>query len=207
MRFTLITLIETTAVVSSAIYGVILAARKRMDITGVFAVAFAVAFGGGTLRDLFLDRHPLFWIANPGYPVIVFLIAIGATLIVKFVRRLKNLLIVCDALGMGLFAISGAKLALDSGTTMFLASLLGVVTGTFGGVLGDIICNEVPSLFKSSPLSATCAFTGAWVYLVSQWLGLSDSYAMILGVCVVFVFRLLAVRFDLLLPTVAPTEE
>ena len=90
--------VEFLAVVVSSIFGVLLAARKGMDITGVFAVALAVAFGGGTLRDLFLDRHPLFWIASPHYPVVVFVIVLLSGVILRFVKKVKPLLLLPDSL-------------------------------------------------------------------------------------------------------------
>jgi len=194
--------IEFLAVISAAIYGVLLAARKGMDITGVFAVAFAISFGGGTLRDLFLDRHPLFWIANPHYVVTVFVISMAAGLILRFVKRIQPLLLYPDALGMGLFTMSGTALALENGTDWFLAVILGTITGTFGGVIGETICNEVPSLFRPGPLAATCAFTGAWCYPVSLHFGLSIPVAMIIGTSVIFIFRVLAVLFSWQFPAV-----
>ena len=133
--------IEFLAVIVAAIYGVLLASRKGMDVMGVFAVAFAVAFGGGTLRDLFLDRTPLFWIGNPHYPMIVFGIALFSGLILRHVRRIRPLLVFTDALGMALFTLTGTAYAMEAGTHPFVAVMLGVITGTFGGVLGDLLCN------------------------------------------------------------------
>lgn len=195
-------IIEFLAVIVSSIYGVLLAARKGMDVMGVFAVSFAVAFGGGTLRDLFLDRTPLFWVGNPHYPMIVLGIAIFSGLLVRHIVRIRPLLVFPDALGMALFTLTGAAYAMDAGTGLFVASLMGVITGTFGGVLGDVICNEVPSLFTPSPLNATCAFVGAWVYLgMSHW-ELSQSFALVSGIVVIVVFRLAAVRWNWCLPAV-----
>lgn len=194
--------IELLAVISAAIYGVLLASRVGMDITGVFAVAFAMSFGGGTLRDLFLDRHPLFWIANPHYVITVFVISMAAGLILRFIKRIKPLLLFPDALGMGLFTMSGTAMALNSGTNWFLAVILGTITGTFGGVIGEVICNEIPTLFRPGPLTATCAFTGAWAYPISLHFGLSVPVAMIIGTVIIVIFRLLAVKRDWQFPAV-----
>lgn len=165
----MVQLIELLAVISSATFGVLLARRNRLDFVGVLSLALIVAFGGGTLRDLLLDRHPLFWIKHAQYPVIVFVLA----LVTSFVRRLpasvNKVLYLPDALGLGLFSIVGADYALEAGTSWFVAALLGVVTGTFGGVIGDVICNEVPSLFHSAPLYATCSFVGCWLYILSEF--------------------------------------
>ncbi len=195
-------IIEYLAVIVAAIYGVLLAARKGMDVMGVFAVAFAVSFGGGTLRDLFLDRTPLFWIGNPRYPMIVFGIAIFSGLIVLHVCRIRPLLSVPDALGMALFTIVGTAYAVEAGTHPFVAVMMGVITGTFGGVLGDVICNEVPSLFVPSPLNATCSFAGAWIYLGLLHLTCPERYALLAGIGVITAFRLAALRWNWCFPAV-----
>lgn len=194
--------IELIAVVVSALYGILLAARKGMDVMGVFTVAFAVSFGGGTLRDLFLDRNPLFWIGNPHYPVIVFVISLLSGLILGHLRRIRPLLPLPDALGMALFTLTGTAYATDAGTSAFVAVMLGVITGTFGGVLGDLLCNELPSLFIPSPLNATCAFTGAWAYLGLLRIDVPERYALAAGIVIIVAFRLAAIRWNWTLPAV-----
>ncbi len=198
----LLLVLEFTAVVVSAIFGILLAARKGMDVMGVFSVAFAVAFGGGTLRDLCLDRSPLFWIANPHYPVVVFGLALLSGLILPFIKRVRPLLAVPDALGMALFTLTGTAYAIDAGTGAFVAVMMGAITGTFGGVIGDLLCNETPSLFVPNPLNATCAFTGAWVYLGLLELPLPKDVAVLAGILVIAAFRLAAIRWHWTLPAV-----
>lgn len=192
--------IEFLAVVVSALFGVLLAVRKEMDAAGVIAVAMIVSFGGGTLRDILLDRNPLFWIERPHYPLIVFGIGLVASVASHWVVKVERWLLLPDALGMGLFTVVGARYALDTHTSLFLASLFGVITGTFGGVLGDIVCNEVPSLFRPAPLNATCAFAGAWVFLLINGLPVAPGIASASGALVVLVLRVLSVRFGWKLP-------
>lgn len=192
--------LELIAVVASAAYGILRARQKEMDLVGVFSVAFITSFGGGTLRDLFLDRNPLFWIRHDEYPVIVFVLALGTSLIRRLPRRLEAALNIPDALGLGLFSIVGTGHALEAGTSLFVASLFGVVTGTFGGVMADVVCNEVPRLFRPAPLYATCAFSGAWVFLLLRPLPLGPGIAEIAGIAVTVLFRLAAVRWGLRLP-------
>lgn len=194
--------IEFLAVIVSAIYGVLLAARKGMDAIGVFVVAFAVAFGGGTLRDLFLDRQPLFWIGNPHYPMIVLGIAIFSGFLLRYVHHIRPLLVFPDALGMALFTLTGTAFAIEAGTGFFVAALLGVITGTFGGVLGDVICNEVPALFTPSPLNATCSFAGAWVYLGFSHFSVLQPFALLAGIIVIVAFRLASVKWNWCFPAV-----
>lgn len=194
--------IEFLAVIVSSIYGGLLARRKELDFVGVFSVAFVMAFGGGTLRDVLLDRHPLFWITNAHYPILVFLIAGVLTPLRRLPSRTEHWLNIPDALGLGLFSIVGAGYALEAGTSSFIATLFGVITGTFGGVIGDVLCNDVPSIFRpSTPLYATCSFAGCWVYIgVREVAG--EPVALWSGIASVLVARLVALRWDVRLPAV-----
>ena len=190
--------IEVLAVISGAVFGVLLARRKGMDFVGVFSVAFMTAFGGGTLRDVLLDRHPLFWIQYSWYPVIVFVVAAVVSLIPKIPKSAERLLHFPDAMGLGLFSILGTEIALEQGVSPFVAVLFGVMTGTFGGVIRDIACNEVPNLFRpATPLYATCAFVGGWILLVCKMMPLPDSADFLISAAVVVVLRLLALKFNI----------
>lgn len=189
-------ILEFMAVCVSAIYGVLMAARARMDIVGSFTIAFLAALGGGSLRDLILDLHPLFWIRQPWYALSVLCICLILPFLIKYLPRIKPVLIYPDALGMALFTIVGAEIALESQDSLFIAALLGTITGTFGGVLADVVCNEIPSLFKPAPLCATCSFSGAWIYVLGSKLQWDHSLLTILSIAFIVIFRLLAVFFD-----------
>lgn len=194
--------VEVAGILAFASSGFIEARRKRMDVVGVFTVAFITAFGGGTLRDLLLDRRPLFWVENQEYPIIIFVLSLIA---IPFLRHLRNAvtenaIIVADALGLGLFSVTGSSLALEADMPMFVCSMMGVITGIFGGVLRDVICNEIPLVFRRSHLYATCAFTGCWVYLLLNWLRVAEVAALGFGIGICFALRMLAVRFDWKLP-------
>ncbi|MCG8653336.1 MAG: trimeric intracellular cation channel family protein [Pirellulales bacterium] len=193
-------LIELLAVLSSGTYGVLLARRHHLDFVGVFSVALMVAFGGGTLRDLFLGRYPLFWIERSHYPIILFGLAIVTSLVPPIPDRIRKSLDVPDALGLGLFSVSGADAAIDSGTTLFIASLMGVITGTFGGVIGDVICNQVPNLFRATPLYATCSFVGCWIWFGLTALGVAEVIAVTITILLVVAVRLAAIRWNWRLP-------
>jgi len=192
--------IELLAVIASAVYGVLLARRHNMDFVGVFSLAFIVAFGGGTLRDLLLDRHPLFWMREHHYPVIVFAISFATFIIPRIPKRTESWLRVPDAFGLGLFTVSGTTAAIDAGTSFFIAVLLGVVTGTFGGVIGDIVINRVPSLFRSAPLFATCSFVGGWVYILLNAIAATSDYAAPIAITFTVIFRLASIHYQWLLP-------
>ena len=193
-------IIELTAVVTAAVYGILQARSARMDVLGVFTVAFATAFGGGTLRDLFLDRHPLFWIAKPHYTMIVFAMAVVSCLFRRLPVAYKKLLYLPDALGLGLFSVVGVQYALEQKTGYFIAALMGVITGTFGGVISDILCVRVPALFKSAPLYATVSFAGCWVFLLLLHFQVAHNVAALVGIAAIVLFRGIALYWNLCLP-------
>lgn len=198
-------LLQYLAVISAATFGVLLARSKGMDLIGVCCIAFTVAFGGGTLRDVLLDRTPLFWIAEVRYAWTVLGIAVVGSLIPRFPPKLNSWLHLPDAIGLGLFSVVGAGLALEQGTSFLIASLFGVITGTFGGVIGDIVCNEVPNLFRPAvPLYATCSFVGCWVFLGLIQSGVGDTTAQWIAVVLILLIRMGALRYNWSLPAPKP---
>jgi uncharacterized membrane protein YeiH len=199
-------IIELLAVIAGGTYGALLARRHNMDFVGVASVALIVAFGGGTLRDLFLDRHPLFWIQEDHYPVIVFLVAIVVSVVPKLPAAAERVLHLPDALGLGLFSVVGATAAVDAGTSLFIGSILGVVTGTFGGVIGDVVCNRVPSLFGTAPLFATCSFLGCWCLFLLNALSVPQSYSVPATIAFIVTMRLAAVRWGWRLPQLSSPD-
>jgi len=194
--------IEVAGVVAFAFSGFIEARRKRMDVVGGFTVAFITAFGGGTLRDLLLDRRPLFWVQNQEYPIMIFILALIAIPLLRHLRHAltESTLEWADALGLGLFSVTGTSLALEAEMPIFVCAMMGVITGIFGGVLRDVICNEIPLVFRRSQLYATCAFAGCWVYILLDWLQVSELAALLSGIVTTFAMRVLAVKFDWKLP-------
>ena len=199
---TLLQVVEVLGVVAFAFSGFIEARRKHMDMVGVFTVAFITAFGGGTLRDLLLDRRPLYWVEHQEYPIMVFVLAVVFSPFLRHLQsaRSERLIVVADALGLGLFSASGASLALNFGMPTFVCVMMGVITGIFGGVLRDVICNEIPLVFRRGELYATCSFAGCWVYLWMDWMKAPEVMSLGASIAVTVVFRLVAVRFGWRLP-------
>lgn len=197
---------EIAAVSFAALSGVVDARRKNLDLVGAFVVGLVTAFGGGTLRDVLLERRPLFWIARPEYTVLVLVLALvhvysPAALRPLRLRSVQTFADGLDAIALGLFGGLGTQAALDLGTPAFVAVLFGVMTGAFGGVLRDVVLNEVPLLFRpTSQLYATPVFAGglAQVGLI-QW-GASSATALSTGVCVTIALRLGAMVWDWKLP-------
>jgi uncharacterized membrane protein YeiH len=137
------------------------------------------------------------------YPVILLFLSFLAGSIVQQLTehaRVMTAVLVLDALGLGLFAASGASVAHQAGTNPFIASLIGVMTGVFGGVMRDIICNEIPYVFQRTELYATCAFAGAWSYLLIVGMTAIEFPAVLACITVTFVLRMLAIRYRIRLP-------
>lgn len=190
--------IGQSAVALMAAGGVLEAGRKRFDLFGMLVVALAAALGGGTVRDLLLDR-PVFWVADQTF-LIVALIAAGATF---FLARCwvppMRLFLLADAAGLALFTVTGTKAALLWGAPWLVASFMGVMTGVAGGILRDVLCNEEPLVF-SSTLYATAAWTGALLLIGLLVLGVAGWIAALAAGSVIFLLRLAAIRWGIGLP-------
>jgi len=200
---TLIKTIEVIGIFAFALTGIYEARKKGMDIIGVFAVAMITAFGGGSLRDVILNRHPLFWVEHYGYTILLLGLSIATVLVIRnffATNRFVKAVVVLDALGLGLFSASGASVANQLGSNWFISALLGVTTGVFGGVMRDIICNEIPHVFTRTELYATCAFAGACSYLVIFSAGGNEIAAVLACITITFILRMLAIRYKIRLP-------
>lgn len=195
--FDIIYSLEMIGVIAFAISGMIAARGKNMDPVGVFTIAFVTALGGGTLRDLMMDNHPLYWIKHQEQPILILVMAIIFSYWRQANRIREARIVLPDAIGLGVFTILGAQLALDMGHSWFIASLLGVMTGTFGGALRDTLCNEVPFIFRKDQVYASISFAGCWLYFVCQWYLDSEVAALTIGTLFIALVRLLAIRFDI----------
>jgi len=189
--------LEMLGIITFAISGMIEARAKNMDPVGVFSIAFITALGGGTLRDLMLDNHPLYWIQHQEQPLLI----LGMALIYSYWEPLGRIkassIVIPDAIGLGVFSILGAQVAHDLGNSWFVASMLGVMTGTFGGLIRDTLCNEVPFVFRKNQIYASISFGGCWIYLLTLEFTGDKTLALITGILVIVVVRLLGVKFDI----------
>jgi uncharacterized membrane protein YeiH len=205
----LLTAIEVAATVAFALSGLIESTRRRMDIIGVFSVTFVSAFGGGTIRDVLLDRRPLFWVQNQEYVWLVVALTLTAPLLLR-ARRLQlmdTLMEVADACGLGLFAISGASVALVAGMPGIVAVLMGAITAVFGGVLRDVLCNEIPKVFHDHRPYTLCAFIGCTLFLALHALDVAPQLSTVAGICTITGLRLLAVARGWRIPAWPPARQ
>ncbi|SPF35961.1 conserved membrane hypothetical protein [Syntrophobacter sp. SbD1] len=200
---TLVKTIEVLGIIAFALTGIYAAKKKGMDIIGVYSLAMVTALGGGSLRDIILNRHPLFWIEHYEYALLLLVLAIVSAMAAQDIfekKGLVNIVLALDALGLGSFSASGASLSDQLGCALFVSSLLGVITGVFGGVMRDIVCNEIPYVFQRTELYATCSFVGAWTYLLVVRSSGNDVIAAVACICATFILRIFALRYKIKLP-------
>jgi uncharacterized membrane protein YeiH len=198
-----IALVELLGVLAFAFTGIIEARKKRMDLFGAYAVSMIAAFGGGTIRDLLIGNYPLYWVTHSNYALMLLGFALASSLLgAAFYenKQVNNAFEVLDTLGLGLFSIAGASVAHQAGCDFYISLLLGVATAVFGGVLRDIVCNEIPKVFRRNELYASCAFAGSLVFLVGLQLGLNTLADMLIGALATVMLRLVAVKYRIRLP-------
>jgi uncharacterized membrane protein YeiH len=200
--------LEMTGVAVFAASGVLSAGRKGMDFIGVAVIALVTALGGGTLRDVLLDRHPIFWIADTTH----LWLSLGATLVtlvyVRFIKPPYNALLVADAIGLALFTIGGTQVAEQAGQSGIVAALMGTLTGVAGGILRDVLSAEVPLLLRPGRLYATAAIAGAGLYLGLESAGVTRTASALVGMGAIATLRLAAIVWGIRLPApVLPDHE
>ena len=183
-----------------AISGALAAGRRRLDLIGVVVLASVTAIGGGTIRDLLLGRHPIFWLADPSYLLVILAAALLTLLWVRFARIPWPTLDVADALGLAMFSVTGTRIAEAAGMPAIACVLLGTVTGAAGGVVRDVLTAQVPAVLREGRLYASAALAGTTIYVILARMGAVPRVAMIIGMVVVAALRLAAIRWELTLP-------
>jgi uncharacterized membrane protein YeiH len=200
MDLSFVYILEMVGTAAFAVSGALAASRKNMDIFGFCVLALMPAVGGGTVRDIIIDRVPVFWISDNRYVAV----AIIAALIVFFTSykpgSRRQILVWMDALGLALFAALGTEICLNHNTGPLVAIMLGVTTAVTGGMIRDIICNEIP-LILSREIYATAAFATTLVYVIADSVGLIEQLSLGLAVAVGFAIRALAIVYDWSLPS------
>jgi uncharacterized membrane protein YeiH len=194
-----------------AVSGALAGGRKHLDLIGVMVLATVTGVGGGTLRDVLLDRTPVFWINEPAY-ILVCLASAGATAI--YITRghstrssRRQALLYADALGLAFFAISGAQVAQAVGHGGLIAIIMGTMTGVAGGAIRDVLAAEIPLVMKQGELYATAAIAGIAAYLALDATGIPRFPAELCGMTVVALLRVASIRWKLRLPVLRKSDD
>jgi uncharacterized membrane protein YeiH len=187
------------AITAEAMTGALSAGRRGMDWFGVVLIACITALGGGSVRDVLLGHYPLTWVEHPEYLVLTSFAALLTIFIAPLMRHLRSLFLILDALGLVAFTLIGCMTALEMGLGALVASISGVLTGVFGGILRDIFCNDIPLVFRRE-LYASVSFAAAWFYLGCVYFEVSAEQAMLLTLFGGLLLRLLAIRFHWEMP-------
>ncbi|MBP2280395.1 putative membrane protein YeiH [Psychrobacter sp. PL15] len=193
--------LDMVGVVACAIAGTLLAQHKGFDIAGCILVAMVNAIGGGTLRDMALDRHPLFWMTDLNYLLVITATSLILQIFFHLYHKIDNALKLFDAIGLAAFSVIGFKIALTQDMLPAIAIMMGVWTAIIGGLLRDIICNEIPLLLQRE-IYISASIVGSVTYLLLEHLGVNAGLNEFIMLSVIFAVRMLALRFDWHLPSI-----
>lgn len=197
--------IDILGTIAFAISGVLVAMEKRLDLFGVLIIAFVTAIGGGTLRDLLIGNTPVVWMRDLTYVTTIFIAVVFAISFAKQLKYLRKSLFLFDTIGIGLYTMLGVEKGLEANLLPIMCIFLGTMTACFGGVIRDILCNEIPVIFRKEIYATACILGGASYFLFIQ-LPIKSDYAYVAAIMVVITLRLLAVRFGIRLPSIYGKE-
>lgn len=195
-----------TAIVAEAMTAALAAGRRQMDWVGVCLLGCVTALGGGSVRDLVLNHHPLSWVAHPHYLLITGGAALTTIGIARYMHSLRKLFLLLDAIGLVVFTVIGCNIAISLDLPIVVVIASGMITGCVGGVLRDILCADVPLLFRAELYAMVSIFTGM-LYLAAQSLGLPHGMAVALALVCGLTLRLLAIRYKWSMPKFIYTRD
>jgi uncharacterized membrane protein YeiH len=192
--------LDLLGTIAFAISGTLAAIHKRLDLFGIFIIAFVTAVGGGTIRDVLIGRHPIGWMNDLNYVYAIIGSTVFAILVRKRIDFLRTSLFLFDTIGLGIFTIIGTEIGIEYNLHPIISISLGVISATFGGVIRDILCNDIPVIFRKEVYASAC-IAGAVVFLLLTKLDVNTNLNYIITSLIIISIRLLAVKFKLALPT------
>jgi len=193
--------IDILGTIAFAISGVLVAMEKKLDLFGVFIIAFVTAVGGGTLRDVLIGNLPVTWIKEPVYMVTIAATVIFAILFVKKLKYLRKSLFLFDTIGIGFYTLIGIEKGMSAELVPLMCIALGTITACFGGVIRDILCNEIPVIFRKEIYATACILGGSFYYVLLLT-PLPVDYVFILAILFIIILRILAVKYRIALPNI-----
>ena len=191
--------IYLVAITAEAMSGALAAGRRNMDIFGVAVIAFVTALGGGTLRDVTLGNYPIGWTQHPEYVYIVLTAGMLTTLIARYLHKLKQLFLILDALGLVAFSIIGCTVAISLDYAVIVIVIAGMLTGISGGVIRDVLCNQVPVVFRRELYASVSLFV-CILFLIMRGAGINENITLFACFSGGVLFRMLAIHFQWRLP-------
>ena len=194
-------IIDILGTIAFAISGVLVAMDKRLDAFGVFIIAFVTAVGGGTLRDLLIGIKPVGWLNAPMHLLIIVIIVLLAIIFVKQLKYVRKSLFLFDTIGIGLYTMVGIEKGLAAELPPVMCIALGTITACFGGVIRDILCNEIPVIFRKEIYATVCILGGLVYFLLIQF-PIQNTIAYSMAIVTIIIMRVLAVRFKISLPNI-----
>ncbi len=192
--------VDILGTIAFAISGVLVALEKRMDAFGVLIIAFVTAVGGGTLRDMMVGIHPVSWMTNMTYVYVIISSAVLAVVFRNQINYLRKSLFLFDTIGIGLYTVVGIETGLVAGLHPIICVALGTMTACFGGVIRDILCNEIPIIFRKEIYATPCILGGFSYFLLREFVADTNFIFVIAGL-IVIITRLIAVRLKISLPS------
>lgn len=193
------TIIDLLGTISFAVSGAFLAMEKKLDPFGILVLAFVTAIGGGTLRDILMGNLPVTWMKNETATLVIFCSALATMIFSRYLRHLTTTLFLFDALGLGLFTIAGINMGLERHFSMGVCIALGTITACFGGVVRDVLLNNIPLLFRKEIYAMAC-IAGGLVYFGMLKCSLNGNMATVPAILFIFMIRVLAVKWKWSLP-------
>ena len=193
-------ILDILGTIAFAISGALAAIKREMDLFGIFIVAFVTALGGGILRDVFIGNTPVWWM---GHFYVVHFISISVVLAILLRNRIYFLtksLFIFDTVGLAIFTISGVQIGVSVNLDPAVSVVLGIMTGCFGGVIRDILCNEIPIIFRKE-IYALASLAGAVCFIILYSFNFDKNISYISTIVLVALIRILAIRFSISLPT------
>ncbi|CAM3787492.1 trimeric intracellular cation channel family protein [Parendozoicomonas haliclonae] len=187
------------AITVEGMSGALAAGRRNMDPVGVIFIACCTAIGGGSVRDVLIGNYPLVWVARPEFILIVTAAALITIFVSRWMGSLRLLFLTLDGIGLMTFTVIGVQKTLALGHSWFIAALMGVFTGVFGGILRDVLCNRIPLVFKAE-LYASVAFAAAWLHIGLLQTSLPEWVSIVITLGFGFTLRCLAIRYNWELP-------